>query len=98
MGELSTSSLAHVEARLVPQIEEAERRAETAGMPAGVRALVGEGTIQAKWDSMPIAAKREVVKMLADVHLHPAQSPGRHAAHEFDRVRIQWKGTDGPNT
>ena len=94
MGELSPSSLAHVEARLVPQIEEAERRAQTAGMPAGVRALVGEGTIRAKWDSMPIAARREVVKMLADVHLHPARACGRHAANEFDRVRIQWKGAD----
>jgi len=92
-GETSPASLARIEGELLPQVEAAERRAIAATVPVPVRDLIdGDGDIRAAWDAMSVAARREVVRTMVEVRLHPVLVPGRNQRFdpekEPDRVEI----------
>lgn len=94
-GRLSAAGLARVEARLLPKIESAERSAAAAATPAALRALVDPSQdIRRRWDELPIAARKDVVRVLLDaVRVRPA---GRVRSVRLDpgRVELVWKGAD----
>lgn len=91
-GETSPASLARIEPKLLADIAAAERRAVDAATPPVLRALVSpNGDAQARWESAPLAARREAIRLLLTIRLHPTQHAG---SREFDpsRVDITWKG------
>jgi DNA invertase Pin-like site-specific DNA recombinase len=93
-GELTPAALARVEARLLPQIEAADRRAVEAATPPVLRRLLdGPAADMAdRWESMPMAARREVVDLVAAVVVRKAK-PGTHTYDDLpDRVDVTPKG------
>lgn len=92
-GELTPSSLAHVETKLLADIQAAEGRASQAGMPLALRDLTGGPDLRERWKRLPVTTQREVVNALLVVKLDRSSGTGRHAAHDYERVRIEWRGT-----
>jgi len=97
-GEISGSSFARLAAGLESRIAEAERRAEPSGASPVLRSLVSgaeadagdrEAVMGQIWAGMGIAARRTVIRVLADVTLAPT-SP-EHAAADPFRVSIRWR-------
>lgn len=89
-GELSPAALARVEARLLPEISDAERRATMAATPPQLRALLDpEVDMWQRWDEMSPAARKDVLRVLFSViRVHPAQ--GRRSTFEgIDERRIE---------
>jgi site-specific DNA recombinase len=74
--KLSAASLAAIEARLTPQIDEAEKRVRVLSTPA-VLARYADVDVPGQWDRLPAAVRREFVVALADVVLSPVGSGGR---------------------
>lgn len=70
-GRLSAGGLAAMEARLLPLIADAQRRAQSAVAPGAVAELLGAAEsgmlsqVREAWDSLPTAARREVLAVLA---------------------------------
>jgi hypothetical protein len=94
-GELSAAALARVEARLLPQIEAAEKRATLAATPPPLRALITpEGDIRQRWEAMPIPARKDVIRVLIEaVRLRPTPL-GRASTYDAidgQRVEIEWR-------
>lgn len=90
-GELSPATLAGVEARLRPQIAEAERRARPPLPPGAVAELIEAADPAMVWAKLPEAEKRAVVGTLLDsVTILPVGKGG----HVFrpESVRITWRG------
>lgn len=90
-GDLTPASLAHVEARLTADIATAEKRATGAGSSRALASLVSADDLQRHWAAMPLAARREVVRLLLSVRLARATKRGHAAATEYERVKIEWK-------
>jgi site-specific DNA recombinase len=69
-GELTPAALARIEARLLPEIESAERRAR----PRTTSPLVQDtaGPAAAAWQRLTTEQRREVVDLLCEVRIHPA--------------------------
>ena len=97
-GEISGASFARLASGLEIRIAEAERRAEPSGASPVLRSLVSgaeadagdrEAVMGQIWAGMGIAAKRAVIRVLADVTLAPT-SP-EHAADSPWRVGITWR-------
>ncbi|MDG3012496.1 recombinase family protein [Rhodococcus sp. D2-41] len=84
-GSLSPAALARIEAKLLPQILAAERRAQSTVSPL-VLELLGP-TARGRWDGMSIVTRREVVRSLATVRIC-RQPRGKVFRPEF--VRIDW--------
>jgi site-specific DNA recombinase len=96
-GEISAESFAKIARGIEARITELETRAESAGVSPALRDLLRgaetaaddrEAVIRAMWETMPLAARRRVVRTLADVTLAPA---GEHAADSPWRVSIRWR-------
>lgn len=87
-GKLSATGLAAIEARLLPDIEAAEERVQTA---VAYPMLLELATIDAAavWKSWNVAQRREAVRLLMDVRVLPTT----RGARIFDpkRVSIRWK-------
>ncbi|MFC8618969.1 hypothetical protein ACFT9M_21485 [Micromonospora purpureochromogenes] len=62
-GQLSPARLAAIEAPLLAEIEDAERRSQRVDIPPLVRELVGPD-VRAKWEALPIRQQREVVSLV----------------------------------
>ncbi|MDG3013596.1 recombinase family protein [Speluncibacter jeojiensis] len=84
-GELTPAALARIEAKLLPQIRAAERRAQSATSPLVVR-LLGPDS-RDTWDAMPIDGRRNVVRSLMSVTLLKA-SKGRR--FDPESVHVEW--------
>jgi site-specific DNA recombinase len=86
---VSATSFARIEARLVPQIEDARRRATPRGVPAVVLDMAGPDA-SARWDGLPLERQRQVVRALLRVVVH--RSP-RRGARGFDAstVELVWR-------
>lgn len=90
-GGISEDALAAKERTLEPLIRAAELRAQNAGIPPAVRALIEPGRdVRRRWEAMPLATRREAVKLLMSVRILPADVPG---SRTFDprRVRMVWR-------
>ncbi len=90
-GELTPASLAHVEARLLTEIETARKRAASASVPSVLRGLAGADHVQARWDEMSVAGRRKVVAALLEVRLDHSSTRGRWSDKDYGRVRYTWK-------
>lgn len=92
-GETSLASLARIEATLVADIAAADAAARRAATPPVLRELLASPKgIAARWATIPLAARREVVRLLVTIELHPAGLPWP-PVHE--RVTIGWRGVAG---
>jgi site-specific DNA recombinase len=67
------------ESKLMPLINAAETRATELAVPLALRELTAPGAdIAARWNAMPLAARREVVRALfPDLRLLPGHGPAR---------------------
>ncbi len=84
----SPQAIARIEARLLPEIEAAEKRA----LPKFVSPLVTEvagSEARERWEQLPITAKREVISTLMTIRIMPT-TPGRRT-FDPDSVAIEWK-------
>lgn len=87
-GEVTPAALARIEARLLPEIDAAERRARSnLGSPL-VSSIVG-ADVEQVWAGLQVEQRREVMAALVDVTVLPT-GRGRRT---FDpqSVRISWK-------
>lgn len=76
-ADISAHAYSIREAKLMPLIEAAEKRAEELTVPLPLRDLTKPGEeIQARWDAMPIPARRDVIRLLfPDLRLLPGKTP-----------------------
>jgi DNA invertase Pin-like site-specific DNA recombinase len=103
--QTTPESLASIEADITAQIEEAQRRADKASVPAPVRRLVtddpnqvevgGAGLTPAqqvigRFTEAPLAAQREMIRGLMAITVYSSRSHGRTLA---ERVNIDWRHT-----
>lgn len=87
-GKLTATTLAKVEARLLPRVEEAERRARNALVP--IELDVPTANLEDWWDALAGEIRREVVAtLLAAVVILPTVKGSR----TFDphAIRIEWR-------
>ena len=69
-GELTPAALARIEARLLPEIELADRRARAAVTSPLVADTAGPDA-RARWEKLTLPQKREVIATLVDVRILP---------------------------
>lgn len=87
-GELTASAFARIEARLLPQIDAAAKRAE-ASLPTPVAELVTADDVRAAWDALPIESQRLVVRLLLEVTVNPSTVGTRR--FNPDDIELKWK-------
>lgn len=99
-GETSPASLAVIERDLVPQIEDARRRRDAAGIPAVLADLVNAADVRATFEALPIAGQREVLATLfAEIKisapgatkLHRGSTPDDKLTAAGERLNISWR-------
>lgn len=84
-GRLTPTTLARIEAKLLPLIADAEARARVAGTPPVLRKLLGAADVAERWDALPLTARREVLRALGEWRM---QRAGRRGPHKFDPKRV----------
>ena len=89
-GNVSASMLGKVEADLLPQIKQAERRARAATIPPNIGDLAGLG-VDERWDALTVEQRREVIRVLLDVTVLPSTRPRGSTGFDPDAVRIEWR-------
>jgi len=79
------------EAQLLPKILAADQRAQVLAVPRPLRDLASPGAdVRARWEAMPVAARREVLKALRiTVEVIPAAGPDGQYLRAGDRVLIR---------
>ena len=85
-GGLSAAALARVEARLLPQIRAAQRRA--ARVPSPTLAAVVGPDARAVWDEMDLVARRGVIRATAAVAIHRSSVGTRRWSP--DDIQFKW--------
>jgi DNA invertase Pin-like site-specific DNA recombinase len=83
-GALSAGTLAKIEAKLMPEIERAEREARASVLPTTLPDIAGPDA-DACWDALTIVAKRDVIRTLFTITVLPAL-PGRR---KFDPTFVR---------
>jgi hypothetical protein len=99
-GEISSSALARIEAKLKPKIAAAERRGRAAISSPLVAELLGIGmregweelTKAERWEEMTIRERREVVASLCVVTVLPTAKKGMRWNPRF--VHLDWVGEE----
>ena len=76
--------------RLKAQLDDVETKlAEVNGIPRAVRTIVKAADVRAAWESLDVAERREIIRALAVIYIHP---PGRGAVtFRPETVGIEWK-------
>ena len=88
-GGLTPAALARIEARLVPQIEAAEKRTRRQHTSPLLAAVAGPDP-SGRWNELAIEVKREVIRALCSVRVLTT-SRGQRTFDE-DRIEIVWRG------
>lgn len=86
-GKLTAMALARIEARLVPEIEAAERRARHVSVAPVLSQAVGRD-IGEQWPGLPITVRREIIRLLVTVRILPAVRGAR--TFDPESVKIEW--------
>ena len=83
------------EAQLLPKIQAAEQRAQVLAVPRPLRDLASPGAdVRARWEAMPVAARREVLKALRiTVEVIPAAGEDGRYLRAGDRVLVRMEKT-----
>lgn len=89
---LTITSLASLEAQLLPQIDQARTVAETVALPPAVRSLVGRQDVDALWDSYSLAQKRMILRLVIQPRLNRARGLGVQRI-EPGRITLGFYGT-----
>jgi DNA invertase Pin-like site-specific DNA recombinase len=92
--KLSVMSLADMEARLVPQIERAQRESETAGVPPALRGLIGADDVDERWNDLQLSQRRDVLRTVVNVRLNRAHAKGVRKIYP-GRVTLTYAGQPG---
>jgi site-specific DNA recombinase len=70
----SPATMAAVEAGLQPRIEAARRRTQDTGLPDALQPFTEPGAdVRARWDAATLAARRDVIRAMATVTIHPGR-------------------------
>lgn len=88
-GKLSAEALARIEEKLLPKIQDAERRTQAVNLSPALRGVV-RPDIREIWPTLSVSHRREIVRSLMDITLHRAPKKGR-TAFDPERVRVVWK-------
>lgn len=91
---LSVTSLAALEASLVPQIREAEAESDASAMPPMVRDLMSKVDVEAAWDGLALGQRRMVLRNVVTVRLHRARVKGIRSI-EPGRITLDFVGQPG---
>lgn len=89
-GALTAATLARIESSLLPQIQDAERRARVAGLPTVAADVAIADDPAAVWDGLADEQQREVIRALLEVVVLPVKVRGRKA-FDPECVRIDWR-------
>jgi DNA invertase Pin-like site-specific DNA recombinase len=90
---ISPATLARMEAKYLPLIEDARRRSVPAHVPAVVRDLAGAGDVRVRWGQLSLVQQRAVIRHLMTVTILPTTRGGRR--FEPSHVRIEWRSAGG---
>ena len=89
-GQTTPESLAVIEGELTAQIRDADRRAAPS-LPPELRGMVGPDVdVRERWEAAPIAARRAVIRTLAEIKVHRVSVRGRKT-FEPERIEIRWR-------
>lgn len=88
-GKVSPAGLAAIEARLLPQIEQARQRGLQAPVPHLVRDVAGPDA-RSRWDALTIGQRREVVDKLCELRVARTVRGSRFTFHRLGESR--WRG------
>ncbi|EIV90813.1 recombinase family protein [Frankia sp. QA3] len=99
-GRLTIDRLGEVEAELLPQLDAAQKRAETVALPLAIRGLVmdargDEKLIRQRWDDdLTIVARRDILRVLFEyIRLRPANGArAPRGVFDPDRLDHRWRG------
>ncbi len=87
-GGLSPAALSAIEARLLPEIEAAEKKALPKFVSPVVTEVAGSEACE-RWEQLPITANREVISTLMTIRIVPT-TPDRRT-FDPDSLAIEWK-------
>jgi site-specific DNA recombinase len=89
-GILTAKGVRQSSERLKAQLDDVETKlAEVNGIPRAVRTIVKAADVGAAWNSIDVADRREIIRALAVIHIHP---PGRGAVtFREETVGIEWR-------
>jgi DNA invertase Pin-like site-specific DNA recombinase len=89
-GVLTAKGVRQSSERLKAQLADVdEKLAEVNGIPRAARTIVKAADVRAVWESLDIADRREIIRALAVIRIHP---PGRGAVtFRPETVQIEWK-------
>jgi DNA invertase Pin-like site-specific DNA recombinase len=85
---ISPAMLARMEAKYRPLIEQARARAVPTRLPADVAELATADDVRAVWEGFSLAQRRQVVRDLLVIYIHPV-GPGTRF-FDPNRVRLEW--------
>ncbi|WKD36566.1 recombinase family protein [Streptomyces xanthophaeus] len=92
---LSVASLAAMEARLLPMIEEAQKTARPpAELPDLLRELVGNSRAGSVWEDLELDQQRMVLRLVVTPRLFRASRPGVRSL-EPGRITLSYRGQPG---
>lgn len=83
-GAISVTMAARIEAKLLPEVEALEQRAQSLSTAPVLRGLI-RSDIAEVWPSLPIAQQREVIRALMDVTLLPSGTDDAETAQQKRR-------------
>jgi DNA invertase Pin-like site-specific DNA recombinase len=89
--EVSVTAFARLEAALLPQIADAERRARPAAVPPLIEHVAGPDAA-ARWEGLELEQRREVIRLLATVRImrRPDSEKGRKG-FDPNLVKVEWQ-------
>jgi site-specific DNA recombinase len=92
-GALSADSLGRLERILRPQIDAADKRAESIAVPTVLRGLRRKGTdMRTIFEAEPVAVRKAVVRELFEsITLHRSPHRGRNTGFDPSRVTVEWR-------
>lgn len=94
-GQTSPESLAVIEAELSAAIRTADRKAERASIPPALRLVLEPGVdVRARWESLTIPARRDIIRALAVITVRPADLPGSRTFDAWRLAGSRWVGDE----
>lgn len=89
-GGVSAAAFARIEARLLPQIADAEERSRPRLLDPVVARLVGPGARE-RWDGMSLEEQRRAVRSVCRVIVHRSSLPAGTRAFDDSTIELVWR-------
>lgn len=91
--KLSIASLASIEARLMPQLDEAQAAAEVTSAPPVLRRLLRAEDVEKVWEGLTVPQRRTVLRTIVTVRLFKARARGVRKI-EPGRITLSFVGQE----